>query len=490
MDLTRQVIEQRLQTSRSNGWLAEALHEERLLKSLEVDVTTLGASPSEALRVIDLFPYYVDERDFREAEDILERMEDKFRPFLGELDQPRVSLVTAAREYWDQARASLASGDLANALACLDSMEKDGWLKGEVLLERRRVATRKELADITVRTNSSRTDPSEQWRSDQVTSLCKYYDQASAVNTWQDNAIAGAKQQLLDNLRKEATDGLIILVTEMLGRDAFREARESVDAFATAQAIDHKSTAQQHKCAMAEGEFLQAMRNATGQMADRDFAKALGELAVAHGHNPWSQAAAAKKADCKKLVTEQHALLDELASLKTQCSVKFGDHAFGDALSIAKCYAQKCREPDTARLLAPGEIAVHIANARTLVRHCRKRRLVYYGTLEFLIDRLLEKVAAPPPPPPPVEKVVAPPPPAVEAPPPQVVEEEVAPDDLMTIQGIGPTMQKRLNEGGIRTYAQLAQSTADELRELLGDIGRLAKVEWWIEQAQDLIRSA
>jgi predicted flap endonuclease-1-like 5' DNA nuclease len=47
-------------------------------------------------------------------------------------------------------------------------------------------------------------------------------------------------------------------------------------------------------------------------------------------------------------------------------------------------------------------------------------------------------------------------------------------------------MQHRLNQAGITTYAQLARSTADELRQALGEVARLAKVEQWIEQAQEV----
>jgi len=68
---------------------------------------------------------------------------------------------------------------------------------------------------------------------------------------------------------------------------------------------------------------------------------------------------------------------------------------------------------------------------------------------------------------------VAPPAPVVEA----------APDDLTAIRGIGPGMKAHLNQAGIYTFAQIAHSTPDALRELLGDASRLAKVEMWIEQA-------
>jgi len=82
---------------------------------------------------------------------------------------------------------------------------------------------------------------------------------------------------------------------------------------------------------------------------------------------------------------------------------------------------------------------------------------------------------------------VAPPPPRVEValPPPAV--KEVVPDDLTVIRGIGPSMETRLNECGVTTYAQLAGASRDVIREKLGDFGRLAKVDDWIARAKELI---
>jgi len=63
---------------------------------------------------------------------------------------------------------------------------------------------------------------------------------------------------------------------------------------------------------------------------------------------------------------------------------------------------------------------------------------------------------------------------------------DITPDDLTTIQGIGAGMQGRLNGAGIFTFAQLANSEPKELRRILGDVGRMAGVEKWIEQAKRL----
>ena len=48
------------------------------------------------------------------------------------------------------------------------------------------------------------------------------------------------------------------------------------------------------------------------------------------------------------------------------------------------------------------------------------------------------------------------------------VSEPSAPDDLESIQGIGPAYAQRLNEAGIATFAQLADSDPDVLREITG----------------------
>ena len=92
-------------------------------------------------------------------------------------------------------------------------------------------------------------------------------------------------------------------------------------------------------------------------------------------------------------------------------------------------------------------------------------------------------------PPPPAKEVMAPPRAAKEVlPPPPPVKEAIGQDNLTAIRGIGPTMQYRLNEAGIRTYAQLAQSTPEELRKVLGARAQLANVEDWIAQAQELAK--
>jgi large subunit ribosomal protein L21 len=56
-------------------------------------------------------------------------------------------------------------------------------------------------------------------------------------------------------------------------------------------------------------------------------------------------------------------------------------------------------------------------------------------------------------------------------------------DDLTVIRGIGIATQDRLYRAGIKSFAQLAQSSPERLREILGSMARGAKVETWIEDA-------
>ena len=69
----------------------------------------------------------------------------------------------------------------------------------------------------------------------------------------------------------------------------------------------------------------------------------------------------------------------------------------------------------------------------------------------------------------------------------QLVEEPG--DDLKAIQGIGPALERRLQQHGIRLYRQLAEMTADELANVsrkLAIAPNLAQRDDWIQQARDL----
>ncbi len=63
-------------------------------------------------------------------------------------------------------------------------------------------------------------------------------------------------------------------------------------------------------------------------------------------------------------------------------------------------------------------------------------------------------------------------------------------DDLTAIQGIGIAIQNRLNTSGIKSYAQLAQASPEDLRAVLGKRASGAKVEDWIAEARKLAKEA
>lgn len=62
-------------------------------------------------------------------------------------------------------------------------------------------------------------------------------------------------------------------------------------------------------------------------------------------------------------------------------------------------------------------------------------------------------------------------------------------DDLQVIKGIGPVIERKLNEAGITTFEQLGNLTPDDLRRILGNvIERLSDEEALLQQARDLAR--
>jgi predicted flap endonuclease-1-like 5' DNA nuclease len=78
---------------------------------------------------------------------------------------------------------------------------------------------------------------------------------------------------------------------------------------------------------------------------------------------------------------------------------------------------------------------------------------------------------------------------AMDRTPPEAVEEMVSsgqPDDLSRIEGIGPKVAQVLNESGILTFAQLAQTDVNRLQAILQEAGprfKLIAPESWPEQA-------
>ena len=62
-------------------------------------------------------------------------------------------------------------------------------------------------------------------------------------------------------------------------------------------------------------------------------------------------------------------------------------------------------------------------------------------------------------------------------------------DDLKLINGIGPALEKRLNDTGVYTFADLVQLTPEELEARLGNPRRVATADL-IEQARELAGQA
>jgi predicted flap endonuclease-1-like 5' DNA nuclease len=66
---------------------------------------------------------------------------------------------------------------------------------------------------------------------------------------------------------------------------------------------------------------------------------------------------------------------------------------------------------------------------------------------------------------------------------------QVVPDNLKMIKGIGPVIERKLNEAGIYTFEQLGNLSASGLRRILGDVvERLSDEESLLRQARDLAR--
>lgn len=60
---------------------------------------------------------------------------------------------------------------------------------------------------------------------------------------------------------------------------------------------------------------------------------------------------------------------------------------------------------------------------------------------------------------------------------------EGGPDDLTQLKGIGPTFARRLAEAGYTTFADIANATADELRDA-AKAPRVANPDEWIVEAK------
>ena len=70
---------------------------------------------------------------------------------------------------------------------------------------------------------------------------------------------------------------------------------------------------------------------------------------------------------------------------------------------------------------------------------------------------------------------------------PAPVEEEKTADNLQEIEGIGPTYARRLREGGIDTFAELARQTPAHVVEISGARSE-GIAESWINEAQERLQ--
>jgi predicted flap endonuclease-1-like 5' DNA nuclease len=76
--------------------------------------------------------------------------------------------------------------------------------------------------------------------------------------------------------------------------------------------------------------------------------------------------------------------------------------------------------------------------------------------------------------------------PAASQPEPALIENKK--DDLKAIRGIGPAIEKKLNNAGILTFADLSRLSVSELENILGNARRLAQESDLISQAKKLAK--
>ncbi len=76
---------------------------------------------------------------------------------------------------------------------------------------------------------------------------------------------------------------------------------------------------------------------------------------------------------------------------------------------------------------------------------------------------------------------------------PESQTEDESGDDLKAIHGIGPALERRLQQHGIRHYRQIAELTTDELVDMAKKLAiapHLAERDAWVEQARKLQKQA
>lgn len=67
-----------------------------------------------------------------------------------------------------------------------------------------------------------------------------------------------------------------------------------------------------------------------------------------------------------------------------------------------------------------------------------------------------------------VQQLVSTPEHTLPAPTPQLMQASSRKDDLKLIKGIGPQLEKKLNQSGVTTFDQMSRLTATELQAILG----------------------
>jgi|DewCreStandDraft_4_1066084.scaffolds.fasta_scaffold00025_34 predicted flap endonuclease-1-like 5' DNA nuclease len=157
--------------------------------------------------------------------------------------------------------------------------------------------------------------------------------------------------------------------------------------------------------------------------------------------------------------------------------------------------------PSPARPIDPAEELRRLEAKLAMLPAGSSARALLLKQRRELVARIEHSPAAfvPPPPPAPVEPAHPPAPAAVTPPPSPVLPVEppapstdgprAAPDDLKLIKGIGPVLERRLHELGVRSFADLAALTPERIAEIDQAIdfpGRIER-ERWIEQAKELL---
>ena len=80
--------------------------------------------------------------------------------------------------------------------------------------------------------------------------------------------------------------------------------------------------------------------------------------------------------------------------------------------------------------------------------------------------------------------------PKADAEAPKAAAAETKADDLKKLSGVGPALEKKLIEGGVTSFAQIAAWTEEDVAamdEKLSFKGRIQR-EGWIEQAKELAK--